>query len=74
MAMTELPINEKNMTVLSSILRDGFTKIDDNDQPRNINQVISFLLMVGDTEGYLKPEASKLLAEYEEREQKGGLA
>ena len=68
MAMTELPINEKNMTVLESIVIDGFMYIDDleQSQPSNINQVIWFLLKVADDEGYLKREASDLLEKYKE--------
>ena len=68
MAMTELPINEKNMTVLESIVIDGFMYIDDleQSQPININQVIWFLLKVADDEGYLKREASDLLEKYKE--------
>jgi len=40
MAMTELPINEKNMAVLESIVIDGFMYIDDLEQPQptNINR------------------------------------
>ena len=66
MAMTELPINEENMSVLKSILGDGFMYIDDAEQPTNINQVIWFLLKVADDEGYLKREACELLEKYKE--------
>ena len=33
MAMTELPINEENMAILSSILKHGFNIFDDREQP-----------------------------------------
>ena len=73
MAMTKLPINEKNMAVLESISRDGFMYIDDLEQPQpiNINQVIWFLLKVADDEGYLKREACDLLEKYEQKERDG---
>ena len=71
MAMTELPINEKNMAVLNSILGDGFMYIDDAEQPTNINQVIWFLLKVADDEGYLKREARELLEKYKQKERDG---
>ena len=73
MAMTELPINEKNMAVLESIVIDGFMYIDDLEQPQpiNINQVIWLLLKVADDEGYLKREASDLLDKYEQKERDG---
>ena len=70
MVMTNMPINEKNMVVLNSILSDGFSFIDDNVQPKNINQVITFLLDIADGEGYLKSEASEIFDKIktEERE------
>ena len=71
MAMTELPINEENMSVLNSILGDGFMYIDDAEQPTNINQVIWFLLKVADDEGYLKREARELLEKYKQKERDG---
>ena len=72
MAMTEIPINEKNMAVLMSIMGDGFMYIDDAEQPLNINRVIWFLLKVADDEGYLKREASELLEKYKQKERDGG--
>ena len=74
MAMTKLPVNEKNMAVLESISRDGFMYIDDLEQPQptNINQVIWLLLKVADEEGYLKREASELLEKYKQKERDGG--
>lgn len=60
MALTNVPLNEKNMAVLNSILEEGFMFLDGNDQPKNINRVISFLLEVSDGEGYLKSNASDL--------------
>ena len=74
MAMTKLPVNEKNMAVLESISRDGFMYIDDLEQPQpiNINRVIWFLLKVADDEGYLKREASELLEKYKQKERDGG--
>jgi hypothetical protein len=73
MAMTELPINEKNMAVLESIVIDGFMYIDDLEQPQptNINQVIWLLLKIADEEGYLKREASDLLDKYKQKERDG---
>ena len=73
MAMTELPINEKNMAVLESIVIDGFMYIDDLEQPQptNINQVIWLLLKIADEEGYLKREASELLEKYKQKERDG---
>ena len=73
MAMTELPINEKNMAVLESIVIDGFMYIDDLEQPQpiNINQVIWLLLKIADEEGYLKREASDLLEKYKPKERDG---
>ena len=73
MAMTELPINEKNMAVLESIVIDGFMYIDDLEQPQptNINQVIWLLLKIADEEGYLKREASDLLEKYKQKERDG---
>ena len=70
MVMTNMPINEKTMVVLNSILSDGFSFIDDNVQPKNINQVITFLLDIADGEGYLKSEASEIFDKIktEERE------
>lgn len=72
MAMTKLPVNEKNMAVLMSIMGDGFMYIDDAEQPLNINRVIWFLLKVADDEGYLKREASELLEKYKQKERDGG--
>ena len=72
MALTNIPINEKNMAVLNSILGDGFMFIDDNDQPRNINQVITFLLKIADEEGYLKSEAAETFDKIEREEREGG--
>ena len=66
MAMINLPINELNMAVLTAILEQGFSYID--DQPRNINQVISFLLQIADSEGYLSIEASELLDKMKRKE------
>ena len=73
MAMTELPINEKNMAVLESIVRDGLMYVDglEQPQPSNINQVIWFLLKVADDEGYLKGEACELLEKYKQKERDG---
>ena len=73
MAMTELPINEKNMAVLESIVIDGFMYIDDLEQPQptNINQVIWLLLKIADEEGYLKREACDLLEKYKQKERDG---
>ena len=73
MAMTKIPINEKNMAVLESISRDGFMYIDDLEQPQptNINQVIWLLLKIADEEGYLKREACDLLEKYEQKERDG---
>ena len=68
MAMTNVPLNEKNMAVLNSILEDGFIFIDENDQPKNINQVISFLLNVVDIQGYLKIKTSEILDKYLRKE------
>jgi hypothetical protein len=73
MAMTNVPLNEKNMAVLNSILEDGFIFIDENDQPKNINQVISFLLNVVDVQGYLKIKTSKILDKYLRKENEAGL-
>ena len=70
-AVTESSINEENMSVLNSILGDGFMYIDDAEQPTNINQVIWFLLKVADDEGYLKREASELLEKYKQKERYG---
>ena len=72
MVMTNMPINEKNMAVLNSILSDGFRFIDDNDQPKNINQVITFLLDIADGEGYLKSEASEIFDKIKTEEREGG--
>ena len=73
MVMTEIPINEKNMAVLESIVRDGLMYVDglEQPQPSNINQVIWFLLKVADDEGYLKREACELLEKYEQKERDG---
>lgn len=73
MAMTELPINEKNMAVLESIVIGGFMYIDDLEQPQpiNINQVIWLLLKIADEEGYLKREACDLLEKYKQKERDG---
>ena len=73
MAMTKLPVNEKNMAVLESISRDGSMYIDDLEQPQptNINQVIWLLLKIADEEGYLKREASDLLDKYKQKERDG---
>ena len=68
MVMTNMPLNEKNTAALNSILEVGFRFVDENNQPRNINQVISFLLNVADGEGYLKPETSELYDEIERKE------
>jgi hypothetical protein len=73
MAMTNVPLNEKNMAVLNSILEDGFIFIDENDQPKNINQVISFLLNVVDIQGYLKIKTSEILDKYLRKENEAGL-
>ena len=62
MGMTEIPLNENNMKLLNSILDNGCKRLDANDQPENINQIISFLVNVADMEGYLKSETSKLLS------------
>ena len=62
MGMTEIPLNENNMKLLNSILDNGCNGLDANDQPSNINQVISFLLNVADVEGYLKSATSELLS------------
>ena len=71
MVMTHMPLNEKNIAVLNSILEEGFMFIDENDQPRNINQVISFLLKVADGEGYLKSKTSGLFDKIERKEGEG---
>ncbi len=73
MAMTNVPLNEKNMAILNSILEDGFRDIDDNEQPKNINQVISFLLNVVDIQGYLKIKTSEILDKYLRKENEAGL-
>ena len=72
MVMTNVLLNEKNMAVLNSILDNGFMFIDGNDQPKNINQVISFLLKVADGEGYLKSEASETFDKIERKENEEG--
>ena len=71
MAMTELPINEKNMAILSSILKHGFNIFDDREQPVNIDQVITFLFEIADGEGYLKIETSDLLDKYKGEMKRG---
>ena len=71
MAMTELPINEENMAILSSILKHGFNIFDDREQPANIDQVITFLFEIADGEGYLKIETSDLLEKYKQKERDG---
>ena len=71
MVMTNMPINEKTMVVLNSILSDGFRFIDDNVQPKNINQVITFLLDIADGEGYLKSEASEIFDKIKTEEREG---
>ncbi len=68
MVMTDVPLNKKIMAVLNSILEDGFMFIDGNDQPKNLNQVISFLIEVADSEGYLKSRASEIYDKFKKRE------
>lgn len=72
MALTNVPLNETNMTVLNAVLEDGFMFIDENDQPKNINQVISFLLRVADSEGYLKSKATELYEKLKRKENEAG--
>ena len=68
MALTNVPLNETNMAVLNSVLEDGFMFINENDQPKNINQVISLLLRVADSEGYLKSKATELYEKFKRKE------
>ena len=72
MTMANLLLNEKNNEILNAILEDGFMFIDENDQPKNINQVISFLLEVADGEGYLTSKVSKLYDEFKRKENERG--
>ena len=44
MTMTKIELDEKNFKVLNSILENGLTYLNDNEQPVNINQVISQLI------------------------------
>ena len=54
MAMTKIPINEKNMAVLESISRDGFMYIDDLEQPQptNIRKKLLFHAIETKTYGF----------------------
>ena len=64
--MTEVKLNEKNMIILNSILREWF-RFGDN-QPKDINQVIFRLIDIADGEGYLMGEAESLFEVWRQEE------
>ena len=64
--MRNTEINDKNMIILSAILREGF-RFGDN-QPKDINQVIFRLIDIANGEGYLRGEAESLQPKKELRD------
>ena len=58
MTMTKVELNEKNMATINSILEKGFRYHNEDDQPKNINQVIARLIELVHYEDYLKEETS----------------
>ena len=64
--MRNTEINDKNMIILSAILREGF-RFGDN-QPKDINQVIFQLIGIAYDEGYLKDEAVSLFDVWRQEE------
>jgi hypothetical protein len=57
-------IDEKNMAVLNSILKEGFTfnfsRKKSEGKPKDINQVISQLFYIAWGEGYLRNETENI--------------
>lgn len=64
--MRNTEINDKNMIILSVILREGF-RFGDN-QPKDINQVIFRLIDIANGEGYLRSEAESLFDVWRQEE------
>ena len=54
MTMTKIELNEKNMATINSILEKGFRYHNEDEQPKNINQVIARLIELVHYEEYLK--------------------
>ena len=72
MTMTKVEINEKNMATINSILEKGFRYHDEDDQPKNINQVIARLIELVHYEDYLKKETADIYWEWCDKEMKEG--
>ena len=70
MTMTKVEINEKNMATINSILEKGFRYHNEDDQPKNINQVIARLIELVHYEDYLKEETSDIYWEWFNKEMK----
>ena len=64
--MTEVKLNDKNMIILSAILREGFWYW--LKYPNDINQVIFQLIGIAYDEGYLKDEAVSLFDVWRQEE------
>ena len=70
MTMTKVELNEKNMATINSILEKGFRHHNEDDQPKNINQVIARLIELVHYEDYLKEETSDIYWEWFNKEMK----
>ena len=68
--MTKVELNEKNMATINSILEKGFRYHNEDDQPKNINQVIARLIELVHYEDYLKEETSDIYWEWFNKEMK----
>ena len=63
MTMTKIELNEKNMATINSILDKGFRYHNEDEQPKNINQVIARLIELVHEE-YLKKETADIYWEW----------
>lgn len=68
MPMTNFKMNEKNWTVLNAILREGFNFTELEDEPNNVNQVISRLIKIAMDEGYIPSYIEELFDSFEKED------
>ena len=66
MPMTDFKMNERNWAVLNAILKEGLNFTEPQDEPNNVNQVISRLIRIAIDDGYVLSYIEELLETFEE--------
>lgn len=66
MPMTDFKMNERNWAVLNAILKEGLNFTEPQDEPNNVNQVISRLIRIAIDDGYVPSYIEELLETFEE--------